>query len=89
VLPEGDRSVAAWDGRKEGGTEGGREGGNKVELVQPVGRYVNGHAHNYQRIAPFSADLKTKAKCAHSAVPSVYAACDSYVNVVVGSPGNR
>jgi hypothetical protein len=71
-----------------------------------VDLYMNGHAHNYQRIMPFNSDLKTPATCARSggvaraptsSSPSssssssahVYAGCDSYVNVVVGSPGNR
>ena len=53
-----------------------------------VNLYMNGHAHNYQHIAPFDKDLKTPDACVKSG-SSVYKRCAGYVNVVVGSPGNR
>lgn len=53
-----------------------------------VNLYLNGHAHNYQHIAPFNKDLKTPDACVKSG-SSIYRGCKGYVNVVVGSPGNR
>lgn len=53
-----------------------------------VNLYLNGHAHNYQRISPFNSDLSTPDRCVKKD-SSVYAGCTGYANVVVGSPGNR
>lgn len=53
-----------------------------------VDLFINGHAHNYQRIVPFNADLTTPDRCVQKN-SDVYAGCSGYVNVVVGSAGNR
>ena len=53
-----------------------------------VDLYLNGHAHNYQRILPFDSDWKTPDSCV-SQGSNTYKGCSSYVGVVVGSAGNR